>query len=330
VIRYTLRFILLFIVIAILVLTVFYFFPPLRQHLPYYTTVRTFAIMLLRNPFCSFSDARKGLSYDNCFQEQTKIIGQSCGLLKRDEKGFVLWRTYMGSMWAPPGSEEVKPWLKPWGFLSMVEELSIEQKCNQYGTEKQSVRPGDIVLDCGAHIGLFTKKALADGAKMVVAIEPALDNIECLRRNFTKEIEDGQVIVYPKGVWNQEAELSFKTDKAWSADNKIIEGSKEGENIINIPVTTIDKIVSELGIEKVDFIKMDIEGAELNALKGAHQTIVKHHPRMAIATEHTDDFLKNAQNVSTLIRSFADYCTECGPHTINQTGHIAPLVVFFN
>jgi hypothetical protein len=73
---------------------------------------------------------------------------------------------------------------------------------------------------------------------------------------------------------------------------------------------------------------MDIEGAEVNALKGAQQTIVKHHPRMAIATEHTDDFLKNAQNVSTLIQSFADYCTECRPHTI-QTGQIAPRIVFF-
>ena len=75
---------------------------------------------------------------------------------------------------------------------------------------------------------------------------------------------------------------------------------------------------------------MDIEGAELKALMGAQQTIVKHHPRMAIATEHTDDFLKNAQNVSALIRSFSDYCTEYRPHTINQSGQIAPAVVFFN
>ena len=63
---------------------------------------------------------------------------------------------------------------------------------------------------------------------------------------------------------------------------------------------------------------------------GAQQTIVKHHPRIAIATEHTADFLKNAQNVSTIVLSFSAYCIECGLHTINEKGYIAPLVVFFN
>ena len=324
-IRYALRFILLFIVIAVLVLNVFYFFPRLRAHLPYYATLRTYAILLFRNPFCSFSDALKGLSVSNCEREQYKLISQSCRILNKDEKGFELWETSKGPLWAPPGSEF------KYYFEYIVPGLLTEQECNEYGTEKQGVRPGDIVLDCGAHIGVYTKKALAAGAKMVVAIEPSPENIECLRRNFSKDINAGRVIVYPKGVWNREEEISFKKEK-FSVQDHIIQESEGGDQIIHIPVTTIDKIVSELKLEKIDFIKMDIEGAEQNALMGAQQTIVTHHPRMAIACEHTDEHLKNAQRVSAIIRGISDYCVECGHVEIyyDNGGGVSPVVVFFN
>jgi FkbM family methyltransferase len=322
-IRYALRFILLFIVIAVLVLNVFYFFPRLRQHLPYYATLRTYAILLFRNPFCSFSHALKGLSVRDCQREQEKLISQSCRILKKDEKGFELWETSKGPLWAPPGSE------LEFFEMYMIPKLLAEQECNEYGTEKQGVRPGDIVLDCGAHIGLYARKALADGAKMVVAIEPSPENIECLRRNLSKDINAGRVIVYPKGVWNREEEVSFKKETA-SGANHIMQESEGGDQIIHIPVTTIDKIVSELKLEKVDFIKMDIEGAEQNALTGAQQTIVKYHPRMAIATEHTLDPLKNAQRVSAIILGISDYCVECGHINITPGGRVFPEVVFFN
>ena len=65
------------------------------------------------------------------------------------------------------------------------------------------VRPGDVVLDCGANIGVFVRESLDAGAKTVVAIEPAPENIECLRRNFKDEIAAGRVIVYPEGRLGQ-------------------------------------------------------------------------------------------------------------------------------
>ena len=75
-----------------------------------------------------------------------------------------------------------------------------EQKRNIYGT---GIRRGDIVLDAGANVGVFTRKALWAGASKVIAIEPAPENLECLRRNFAAEIADGRVVVYPKGVWDK-------------------------------------------------------------------------------------------------------------------------------
>jgi len=69
---------------------------------------------------------------------------------------------------------------------------------------RDHVKPGDIVLDCGAHVGVFTDIALRRGASKVVSIEPDPTNLECLRRNFPSEIASGRVIIVPKGVWNRD------------------------------------------------------------------------------------------------------------------------------
>lgn len=46
-----------------------------------------------------------------------------------------------------------------------------------------------------------------------------------------------------------------------------------------------------VGNKKVTYIKMDVEGAELNSLIGAHKTIKREHPRLAISIYHSDDML---------------------------------------
>ncbi len=50
--------------------------------------------------------------------------------------------------------------------------LLAQQDRDIYGDDRLGVRQGDIVFDCGAHIGVYTRKALSAGAKLVVAVEP--------------------------------------------------------------------------------------------------------------------------------------------------------------
>lgn len=91
-----------------------------------------------------------------------------------------------------------------------------------------------MVLDCGAHIGLYAKDALESGAKLVVAIEPAPKNLECLRRNLSREIADGRVIVSPKGVWDKEDVLVLNEDPENSAADSFImkaEGNAPEEKV---------------------------------------------------------------------------------------------------
>jgi FkbM family methyltransferase len=191
----------------------------------------------------------------------------------RQDGRYQLWNTPAGDFWVQAGSGE-----------EVLYDLA-EQKRNIYGSQ---IRTGDVVLDCGANVGVFTRKALSAGAGKVVAIEPAPENLECLRRNFAAEIADGRVVVYPKGVWDKDDVLKLAVDPEDSASDSFVRPVRNAQ-FIEVPLTTIDKLAGELHLPRVDVIKMDIEGAEQKAIAGARDTIVRYHPRMALCVYHLKD-----------------------------------------
>src|SRR5262249_14941466 len=112
--------------------------------------------------------------------------------LVKDEGEIQLWDTPRGPFWMPAASAK------------MMSIVLAEQEEEIYGKGERAVRRGDIVIDCGADIGTFTRSALNRGAGIVVAVEPDPVKAPCLRRNFAKEVEEGRVILVHKGVWNEE------------------------------------------------------------------------------------------------------------------------------
>ncbi len=214
---------------------------------------------------------------------------------------------------------KLQRWSTPWGTFWTPAETSIafllaEQKMRVYGDGPRRVQPGDVVLDAGANVGTFTREALLAGASKVVAIEPSERNIECLNRNFAKEIAEGKVVVYPKGVWHKDDVLEFTVYDNSALDSLVMKERPENTSkprIVKVPVTTVDRIVADLGLKQVNFIKMDVEGAERDALRGAAATIRNMRPRMSLATENLDDDYQVVPDVLRQIR--ADYQSESGP-----------------
>jgi FkbM family methyltransferase len=205
---------------------------------------------------------------------------------------------------------ELELWDTPYGRYWVVADnfnefadVLAEQAVEIYGDRVRGVHEGDVVLDCGAHFGGFTRTALDRGAKTIVAIEIAPENAACLRKNFASEIAAGRVIVYEKGVWDSEGTMTLERKKHTWADQVGVGGVGP-----SVPVTTIDKIVSDLHLPKVDFIKMDIEGAERNALAGAAETLKAFQPRMAIASYHLPD---DVDVIAPLVRSKQPSYTTC-------------------
>jgi FkbM family methyltransferase len=191
----------------------------------------------------------------------------------KDFGGLRLLDTEKGSFWVPTRETNVL----------YTEVTGIAN--GEYGSGDDDVQPNDVVLDCGAHFGAFTRHALDKGAKLVVAIDINPMVLECLKRTFAKEIASGRVIVFGKGVWNKDEELPMRMPAGSEASTVVLGGVSAN---VTVPLTKIDSMMSELKLPRVDFIKMDVEGAEQPAIEGAAEVIRKFKPRMAIAAYHRD------------------------------------------
>ena len=225
---------------------------------------------------CSWEQSLRGARIEAFEKRTSASLGRSSRVIRK-ESGLSLVDTPRGPFWIPSGSER-----------TLYQDLA-EQDWGIYGQGAEGVRRGDVVLDCGANIGLFTRMALRAGARLVVAIEPAPENIECLRRNLAPEIAKGLVIVYPKGVWHEDGLLTLNVNAQNSAADSFVMKWAVGREGPKMPVTTIDHLVAELKLPHVDIVKMDIEGSERNALMGARATLIRDKSRMAICVYHLPD-----------------------------------------
>ena len=173
---------------------------------------------------------------------------------------------------------------------------------------------------------MFTRYALNQGAARVISIEPNPANILCLKRNFAAEIAAGRVTIIEEGVWDEAStlELSLHAHDTARPTLHQLPGGRAGS--IQVPVRPLDEIVAELGLEKIDFIKMDIEGAEREALKGANGTIARHRPRMAICTYHRAQDPVVIPQVA--LAAVPDYNVQTKGFQINDS-RTHPKVMFF-
>jgi FkbM family methyltransferase len=173
---------------------------------------------------------------------------------------------------------------------------------------------------------LDTLTALARGASLVIAIEPALDNVECLRRNLAGEIAAGRVVVYPKGVWDKDDVLPLNVQPSNTTSYSVAlryPGASPGPSV---ELTTIDELVRELGLKRVDYIKMDIEGAERAALGGGAQTIRRFHPRLTVSLEHHYD---DPEAIPAIVRSLWSGYQQAPGLCIEQNAGLRPAIVTF-
>lgn len=272
-------------------------------------------VVLGRGEGCTVTRATEIREHEQHLTAEKDRILANSKLIGKDDHGLEQYQTPYGAFWAPSNSRFILP-------FNLAEEAS-----GIYGGAGQFVTKGDVVLDCGANVGTFARFALNAGAKLVVAIEPAPDNIECLRRNFKDEIAAGRVVVYPKGVWNKDDTLELLVDPDNQAADSFVIHRKGAKAVARVPLTTIDQMVSELKLDRVDFIKMDIEGAEVKALQGGRNTIARFHPRMSLSVYHQPD---HPVEVPKAVKAaWSDVKVDCGPCAY-ANGHIRPDILWFH
>jgi FkbM family methyltransferase len=127
----------------------------------------------------------------------------------------------------------------------------------------------------------------------IIAFEPDSRNYQTCQEALAERGLDRTTLLN-KGLWKDDAKTSFSPNGVAS---RIVDKNKCFRTVwggYDIDVTSIDKVCGELpSTEKVGFIKMDIEGAELPALQGARETIIKWKPKLAISAYHRkEDFIE--------------------------------------
>jgi len=185
----------------------------------------------------------------------------------------------------------------------------------QYFLERNpdiTVRPvkDDVVFDLG---GCFGDTSLGFASAVgkygnVYCFEPLPRHHDIIRANLKLNPDLAQTItLVPNAVSSvHKAQLNFKDGGA---------GSKFGDGEVQVVTCTIDDFVCEQNIKKLDFIKFDIEKAELAAIEGGMSSILKFRPKLAVSVYHGNQYL---DVIPFLINNLPNYNFYLETHTIHS------------
>ena len=182
---------------------------------------------------------------------------------------------------------------------------------------------GDTVIDCGGYIGLFTLWCLKKGAKRIFVFEPEKRNCECIRRNLSSHIDSGEVILTDKGVWSTGGSMDLMLTDCGVGHSLLSE--VEAIDYTPVDVVEVDSVIPN--DDNINFIKMDIEGAEREALIGAKRVIGKNRPKMFICSYHLPDDPQVITGVVLQMRP--DYLVEHTGFASTEKGFVQEQGVVF-
>jgi FkbM family methyltransferase len=155
---------------------------------------------------------------------------------------------------------------------------------------------GDVVMDVGAYPGDYTLFAAGavgpDG--QVYALEPDPVNRLLLERVVDRS-GFSNIRILPVGLWDCKTTLHL-TSAALSSHI-----SEASDHSTPIQVVPLDTLAADIGLLKLDVLKMDIEGAELQALEGAQQTLATLTPYTCIASYHLVEGANTSSRVETAL-----------------------------
>lgn len=156
------------------------------------------------------------------------------------------------------------------------------------------INDGDVVLDCGANIGAFAVYVASLGPNVrVLAFEPEPLTFEALCRNVEINGLAAQVKCFPYAIVAYEGYYELMVNEGCFTEHKLVNPERKVDQNVDLTVrgkivrgVTIDQLLNETGLAKCNVIKMDVEGAERVALRGAVETIRRYHPKLTISAYH--------------------------------------------
>ena len=169
------------------------------------------------------------------------------------------------------------------------------------------LKKGMTCLDIGGNIGYYVllENKILNGEGKIIAIEPSPDNFKQLMRNL--ELQKTKIVdAYNLAAGNKDGNLKFLIYEDASNSCMIIPEGQESRwpgQIIEVPVRKMDNFLEKLGVTKIEFIRMDVEGYEKHVLEGLKNTMKKSKPVIYVEVhvnimgkENTKKFLRDLES----------------------------------
>jgi len=232
-------------------------------------------------------------------------IYKKCRDKANSGNGIGFGKSYLGQKIINSTNEMLKPdYCKIQGHKMFLDkhdslDLSLNQEYGVLETKiiKDEIKSGDIVLDLGAHIGYYTllfAKYVGSTGK-VFAFEPEPSNFSLLKKNIS-ENNYTNIIVEQKAVSDSNSKIDFWIGQDSSGANRIYKPEKTNTQKFkksSVDCIKLDDYFSNSEFfSKINFIKMDLEGAEYKALLGMHSLL--QNDNISILTEFSPNSLDDA------------------------------------
>jgi len=207
----------------------------------------------------------------------------------------------------------LKLYSRPAGIMAIY---ILQQYVYNRGSIIVKPQPGDYVIDAGGCWGdtaLFFSHTIGQAGR-VYTFEFIPDNVGIMARNFELNPElSNRVEIIQSPLGDSTGSPLFCSNRGPSSR---VSNEKVNESDLQVFTLSIDDFVESKNIPKVDFIKMDIEGAELAALLGAKNTIEKYRPKLAISLYHDlRDFASIPRYLSSLNYGYEYYLNHSTIHS---------------
>ena len=179
------------------------------------------------------------------------------------------------------------------GIYQVTSETFDKEDWHYYQKKHTEIVPGEILLDIGAAEGLFSL-TVVDKCQKLILIEPNDYFMKALKKTFAPY--QNKVSLFNVAVGSKNSEIIFNSD---SLIGRVVGDNKVGTKM---QLTKIDDLIPDTPIT---FLKADLEGFEIEMLKGAEKTIKLNKPKIAITAYHKEN--DSSQIISLIKRYVPEY-----------------------
>lgn len=154
-------------------------------------------------------------------------------------------------------------------LLNLISSLSVREESSE----------NCVFVDVGANVGDWSAALIECGYKgRLVAIDPLPRNLEIVRTRLTAlDYNNFDLCEYAVSDKSEKAKFFSNKDQSNSGTDSLFDMKKIGYtdevDCIDVQTTTLDELISKMDISKINFLKIDIEGNELSALRGAQSLL---------------------------------------------------------